>query len=130
MGDDPTPMPIVLIVEDDVLIVDFMRRGLRASGYAVEHVGTAYAALDRVLVGGVSVQILDLGLPDMDGLTLLRELNARGGSVPTIIVTAKSDPRYRLEATALGVRTYLTKPFAWADLLAAVRDAAGVSAPG
>jgi two-component system OmpR family response regulator len=115
----------VLIVEDDSRIVDFMRRGLRASGYEVDATDTAHAALGRLVAHQVDVLILDLGLPDMDGLSLLGELEARDASVPTIIVTAKSDPRYREEAIRMGVRAFITKPFAWADLLAAVRDAAG-----
>ena len=113
--------PIVLIVEDDPRIADFMRRGLRASGFAVEWVETGAVALERIVAGGVAVQILDLGLPDIDGLELLRELNERGAAVPTVVVTARSDPRYRVQAQELGAQTYITKPFAWADLLAAVR---------
>jgi DNA-binding response OmpR family regulator len=98
-----------------------MRRGLRASGFAVEWVETGTVALERIVAGGVAVQILDLGLPDIDGLELLRELNERGAAVPTVVVTARSDPRYRVQAQKLGAQTYITKPFAWADLLAAVR---------
>jgi two-component system copper resistance phosphate regulon response regulator CusR len=128
VSDEGTPRPIVLIVEDDARIADFMRRGLRASGFEVEWVTTAYEARHRIVSGGIAVQVLDLGLPDMDGLTLLRELREAGASVTTVIVTARSDPRYRADAVALGVQTYLTKPFAWADLLAAVREAAGVAA--
>ena len=122
MQDGGTPdAPIVLIVEDDPRIADFMRRGLRASGFAVEWVENGTVALERILAGGVAVQILDLGLPDIDGLELLRELNERGAAVPTVVVTARSDPRYRVRAQELGAKTYITKPFAWADLLAAVR---------
>jgi two-component system response regulator QseB len=118
------PKPTVLIVEDDERIADFMRRGLRASGFTVEWVATGAEALERILAGGVDVQILDLGLPDFDGLVLMQQLNERGASVPTVVVTARSDPKYRNEAASLGVHTYITKPFAFADLVAAVRASA------
>lgn len=131
MQDGGTPdAPIVLIVEDDPRIADFMRRGLRASGFAVEWVETGNEALERILAGGIAVQILDLGLPDIDGLILLSELKQRGGSVPTVVVTARSDPRYRIEALALGATTYITKPFAWADLLKAVKSAVAAGIDG
>lgn len=117
-------MPTVLIVEDDPRIADFMDRGLRKSGFAVEWVTTAGEALQRLTEGGIDVHILDLGLPDMDGLDLQRELITRGIRVPTVVVTARTDPRDRQIAESLGMRTYITKPFAWAELLAAVRAAA------
>jgi two-component system copper resistance phosphate regulon response regulator CusR len=123
-------LPTVLIVEDDPRIADFMRRGLRASGFTVEWVETGNAAHERIVAGGIAVQILDLGLPDIDGLTLLRMLREDGTSVPTVVVTARSDPRHRSDALALGIRTYITKPFAWADLLAAVRAEAAVTTDG
>ena len=118
--------PTVLIVEDDPRIVDFMRKGLVASGFDVEWVTTALEAADRIALGGVDVQILDLGLPDMDGLILLKDLADAGRLTPTVVVTARSDPRDRREALALGARHYLTKPFAWSEFLAAVRESTGV----
>lgn len=129
MEHDATPAaPTVLIVEDDERIADFMRRGLRASGFTVEWVATGAEALERILAGGVAVQILDLGLPDFDGLELMRKLRDQGAAVPTVVVTARSDPRYRNEAVTLGVHTYITKPFAFADLVAAVRASAASGA--
>lgn len=119
----------VLIVEDDPRIAEFMGRGLRASGFLVDWVTTALEARERIDAGTVDVQILDLGLPDMDGLDLLRELIKTGKTVPTVIVTARTDPRDRVAAEALGVRSYITKPFAWKDLLAAVRALAKPGTP-
>ena len=122
MPDDaPAATTTVLVVEDDPRIASFMNKGLRASGFDCEWVTTGTEALERIEAGGVAVQVLDLGLPDIDGLVLLRMLIDRGASVPTVIVTARSDPKDRRAALALGVSTYLTKPFAFADLLAAVR---------
>lgn len=122
---DEQPSQTVLVVEDDPRIADFMVRGLRASGFAVDWVTTAGEALDRLAAGGVALQVLDLGLPDVDGLVMLRDAIERGLDVPTIVVTARTDPRDRAAAAALGVETYLTKPFAWADFLSAVRATTG-----
>ena len=75
--------------------------------------------------GGVAVQVLDLGLPDMDGLDVLRALRERGDDVPVIIVTARNDVRDRETAMRLGIVAYLRKPFALRELLDAVRASAG-----
>jgi DNA-binding response OmpR family regulator len=116
----------VLLVEDDGRIASFVTRALAAVGFAVEWVSTGREGLDRVAAGGVAVQILDLGLPDMDGLDVLRALRERGDDVPVIVVTARNDVRDRETAVALGIVTYLRKPFALRELLDAVR--ASVSA--
>lgn len=122
MQDQGAAAPVVLIVEDDARIAKFMAKGLRATGFTPEWVPTGFEALARIAVGGVAVQILDLGLPDTDGLVLLRELTSRGAVLPTVVVTARTDPRDREAALALGVRAYITKPFPFAKLVAAVRD--------
>jgi DNA-binding response OmpR family regulator len=111
----------VLIVEDDERIASFMSKGLRASGFAVEWVTCGRDAIERVSAGEIDVQILDLGLPDIDGLEVLEELATGGSRTPSIVVTARTDPRDRERAMALGAYEYLTKPFALADLLASIR---------
>lgn len=127
MGDlGPGPAPTrVLLVEDDPRIASFMTKGLRAKGYEVEWVTTGAAGIARLEAGGVDVHLLDLGLPDMDGLEVLRILRERGIDVPVIISTARTDHRDRDLAAALGAARYLTKPFALADLFRAVQDCAG-----
>ncbi len=120
------PSPVILIVEDDPRIASFMNKGLKAAGYLVEWVTTGAEALGRIRAGGVSVQILDLGLPDIDGLVLLRDLTSVKAAVPTVVVTARTDPRDRREAMSLGARFYLTKPFAWAELMSSVKSCAEV----
>jgi DNA-binding response OmpR family regulator len=128
VGTDITPpAPTILIVEDDSRIAAFITKGLRASGFVCEWVTTGGEALERIEAGGIDVQILDLGLPDVDGLVILQELIDRGSSVPTVIVTARSDPKDRSKAMSLGAKTYLTKPFAFSDLLAAVRALTGMA---
>ena len=69
--------------------------------------------------------LLDLGLPDVDGLDLLRAWVASGAEVPVVVLTARSDPRDRATAMTLGVITYLVKPAPFRDVLAAVRAAVG-----
>ena len=91
----------------------------------MELVAPGRAPLDRVAAGNIAVQVLDLGLPDIDGLQVMQILADREIAVPVVIVTARTDPRDRTAALALGARFYLTKPFAWRDFLAAVKACVG-----
>lgn len=132
----------VLLVEDDPKIASLLTKGLRRQGFQVDWVSTGREAIARLDRGGVDLQLLDLGLPDIDGLEVLGEMRERSIDVPVIVVTGRSDPRDRAIALSLGVRAYLTKPFAWAELLATVRatlyptvsprpgDARGMPGPG
>jgi DNA-binding response OmpR family regulator len=110
----------VLVVEDDGRIASMLQKGLRARGHVPEVVATGSDALARVAAGGVDVQLLDLGLPDIDGLEVLRRLAEAGSEVPVVVITARSDPLDREEALALGAHAYITKPFSWADVWAAL----------
>lgn len=123
-GRDPAA-PTVLLVEDDPKIVSFLAKGFRREGFRLDSVSTGAEALARLEDGGIDVLLLDLGLPDRDGLEVLREMRDRGMDVPVIVVTGRTDPRDRTIALSLGVRAYLTKPFPWTDLLAEVRVAIG-----
>jgi len=113
----------VLLVEDDPKIASLLAKGLRREGYRVDWVPTGEESLTRLEEGGIALLLLDLGLPDIDGLEVLREMRQRGMDVPVIVVTGRSDPRDRAIALSRGVRAYLTKPFAWAELLGTVRAA-------
>jgi DNA-binding response OmpR family regulator len=119
-GGAPT-VGAVLLVEDDPKIASFIQKGLRRVGTQVDWVETGTEALARLDRGGVDLTILDLGLPDIDGLEVLRKMRDRGMNLPVVVVTGRSDPRDRAIAVSLGVSAYLTKPFRWSDLLAAVR---------
>lgn len=111
----------VLLVEDDPLIASFVVKALGKWGYDAEWVVKGQDALARVAEGGVDLQLLDLGLPDIDGLEVLRTLRERGSGVPVIVVTSRTDPKDKATALALGVDDYLMKPFALTALLEAVR---------
>jgi two-component system response regulator QseB len=111
----------LLIVEDDPRIAAVLAKGLGKQGFESESVTTGSEAIARIEAGGIDLLLLDLGLPDLDGLEVLRVLRERGVAVPVIVITSRTDPRDRATALELGVREYLTKPFAWADVWAAVR---------
>jgi DNA-binding response OmpR family regulator len=117
------PPATVLLVEDDPRIASFLSKGFLREGFRFEWISTGREALVRLDEGGIDVLLLDLGLPDVDGLQVLREARGRGLDVPVIVVTGRSDPRDRVVALSLGVMAYLTKPFPWADLLSKVRAA-------
>ncbi len=110
----------VLVVEDDPRIAAFLTKALNLWGLRAEWVMTGAEALARIERGGVAVQILDLGLPDCDGLDVLRELRDRGISVPAIVITARSNPEDRTVALTLGARDFFRKPFPLADVRSAV----------
>jgi DNA-binding response OmpR family regulator len=119
--------PSVLLVEDDPRIASFVVRALGASGFDVRWVATAGEGLETLAAAGAAAAVLDLNLPDMDGLDLLRTIRGSAAPVrdlPVVIVTARTDPADRATAEALGVRAYLRKPFPLGALLTAVREAA------
>jgi two-component system KDP operon response regulator KdpE len=119
----------VLVVEDDPRIAGFVAKGMRAQQFEVETVTTGREALARLDGDGrIDLMLLDLGLPDMDGLEVLAEMQRSDGAPPVIVITARTDPQVRASAEALGAVGYLTKPFPWATLLSAVRGA--VHLPG
>jgi len=111
----------ILVVEDEVRIASFLTKGLRAEGYAVEHVGRGIDALDVVDREAISLIVLDLGLPDIDGTMFLTRLRSREQRPPVIVVTARSEVVDRVEALDLGADDYIVKPFAFPELVARIR---------
>lgn len=111
----------VLVVEDDTAVAEPLIAGLRRHGFDVEH--TPYGAQVAGLLRGVDVVLLDLGLPDMDGLDVLRELR-RSTDVPVIIATARGDETDRIVGLELGADDYVVKPFSVRELAARVRAVA------
>jgi DNA-binding response OmpR family regulator len=109
----------VLIVEDDPAIAGQLVKGLTRNGCRPTAVGTAAAALERA-GDGVDLVLLDLGLPDLDGVVLCRRLRRRGGA-PIIVITARGLEPDRVDALDAGADDYLVKPFGFAELLARMR---------
>lgn len=111
----------VLIIEDQQTLLDSFVRGLREEGYDVAPVRNVAAARNVLETGSVDAVILDLMLPDGDGLTLLRELRHSGFTTPIVIVTARDAVEDRVLGLDSGADDYLVKPFAFDELLARLR---------
>ncbi len=114
-------IPQLLVVEDDDGIAQPLVRTLDREGYAVERVATGSAGLERVGRGGVDLVVLDLGLPDLDGLDVCRQLRADGYEGGVLILTARGGELDRVVGLDVGADDYLGKPFALAELLARTR---------
>lgn len=111
----------ILVVEDEKKIADFMRNGLKEEGYAVD---VAYDGEEGHYLASMheyDLIILDLMLPKMDGLTVCRKLREKGLAAPLIMVTAKAALKDKVAGLDSGADDYLTKPFAFEELLARVR---------
>lgn len=112
-------MKRALIVEDEPRIAAFVEKGLRSEGFATAVAGDGNTALEKALSGEFDLIILDLGLPDIDGLEVLREVRRWDDHVSVIILTARDGAT--VEALDAGADDYLTKPFSFDELLARVR---------
>jgi DNA-binding response OmpR family regulator len=120
----------VLVVEDESRIASFVAKGLAANGYLVDRAATGAAALDAVADQIPDLVVLDLGLPDMDGLEVLRRLRAEGSEPPVIVLTARGTVDERVRGLDVGADDYLAKPFAFEELLARVRARLRTGASG
>jgi len=111
----------VLLVEDDAAIAEFVSRGLREAGFAVDHCGDGRQGLEEALTTPYDVAIVDLMLPGLDGLALIDGMRRRGRDTPVLILSAKRAVDDRVRGLQAGGDDYLTKPFAFAELLARVQ---------
>jgi two-component system OmpR family response regulator len=111
----------ILIAEDDPVLADGLSRSLRASGYAVDVVEGGDAADAALVAQSFDLVILDLGLPRLSGLEVLRRLRGRGVGVPVLILTADDGVEQRVRGLDLGADDYMAKPFALTELEARVR---------
>lgn len=111
----------LLVVEDEKRIADFLSRGLQSAGYAVDVVHTGNEAVERVHATEYDLVILDLGLPDIDGLQVLDRFRNRKSVPPVLILSARDSVDDRVRGLEQGGDDYLVKPFAFVELLARVR---------
>ena len=114
-------MSQILIAEDETGISSFITKGLRAAGYASTAVTTGEEALALAQGGGFQLLVLDIGLPDMDGFTVLRRLRAVGSTMPVIILTARTSVDDTVAGLEGGADDYMPKPFRFEELLARIR---------
>lgn len=123
----------VLLVEDDRMIAKGLETALRQDGYAVDAMGDGRSAAEALRTSRFDLVLLDLGLPQRDGIEVLRELRGRGDSTPVIIVTARDDVRNRIEGLDAGADDYIIKPFdldeVGARMRSVLRRAAGRGDP-
>jgi len=111
----------ILVVEDEPGIARFIRQGLSEAGYAVDVASDGEEGLDYALAAPYDLLVLDILLPKMDGLRLLRELRERGMRTPVLLLTARDTVEDRVQGLDSGADDYLVKPFAFPELLARVR---------
>jgi two-component system KDP operon response regulator KdpE len=113
----------VLVVDDEPAILRFLRAGLSAQGFIVSEAPTGQAALDEMARGATDLTVLDLGLPDMDGLDVIREIRATGAPIPIIVLSSRDDEGSKVAALDLGADDFVTKPFGIDELFARIRAA-------
>ena len=111
----------ILVVEDDALVADAIRRGLTSAGFAVDHVATAEEADSAIAMGEFDLAVVDIGLPKADVLSLVRKIRREGRALPVLIVTARDALADRVSALDIGADDYLIKPFEIPELQARCR---------
>lgn len=111
----------VLVVEDEPGIAQFIRQGLSEAGYAVDVAHDGQEGLDYAVAAEYDVLVLDILLPKLDGLRVLRVLRDRGAKTPVLLLTAKDSVEDRVQGLDVGADDYLVKPFAFPELVARLR---------
>ncbi|HEX9047332.1 MAG TPA: response regulator transcription factor [Verrucomicrobiae bacterium] len=111
----------ILVVEDDEKIASFVVQGLRQNSFAVDHRADGEQGLALAQTVAYDAAIVDIMLPKLDGLTLIQRLRAGGGRVPVLILSAKASVDDRVRGLQAGGDDYLTKPFAFSELLARIQ---------
>ena len=120
-ADDPFIGMRILLVEDDATIAEFVARGLREAGFVVDSASDGAEGLDLALAHPYDTAVVDLMLPARDGLSLIGELRRRGSKMPVLILSARREVADRVKGLETGGDDYLTKPFAFSELLARVQ---------
>ncbi len=111
----------VVIIDDEPSIVDFIQLGLRYEGFAVHSASTGPSGLELVRRVKPDLLILEIMLPQLDGLSVLRRMRAEGVDVPILLLTARDELEHKVDGLNLGADDYLTKPFRFEELLSRAR---------
>ena len=123
----------ILLIEDDLVIADFIKKGMLEAGYVVEHIDNGKTGLSFALDGIYDLAIIDLMLPELDGLSVIDRIREKKMNLPIIILSAKRSVDDRIHGLRHGSDDYLTKPFSFSELLARVeallRRASNVTEP-
>lgn len=115
------PQARILVVDDEQPIRRTLIRGLEPSGFILSQAERGHAAIEAVRRSETDLILLDLGLPDMNGLQVIQHIRAAGSMVPIIVLSSRADEGGKVEALDLGADDYLTKPFGMEELLARIR---------
>lgn len=116
-------MAEILIIEDDKAIQNLLKIALKQENYDAVSVGSAREGIDYTVKNVVDLIILDLGLPDMDGINVVNTIRAYNEKLPIIVVSARDDESEKIKCLDAGVNDYVQKPFSSAELMARVRAA-------
>jgi two-component system OmpR family response regulator len=111
----------ILLVEDDIKIASFVMKGLKAAGFAVDHVTDGEEGLHMALTEPYDTAIIDIMLPKLDGLSIIEKMRQKKINTPVIILSAKGSIDDRVRGLQIGSDDFLTKPFAFSELLARVQ---------
>lgn len=111
----------ILLVEDDIKIASFVMKGLKAAGFAVDHVIDGEEGLHMALTEPYDTAIIDIMLPKLDGLSIIEKMRQKKINTPVIILSAKGSIDDRVKGLQIGSDDFLTKPFAFSELLARVQ---------
>jgi len=126
MTDKPHPFPSsdglkILVIEDDAKTAALMQKGFAAEGMAIDVCSDGVHGLDEAKSHRHDVIVLDIALPDIEGWDVLTELRNAGLTTPVLVVTAKDAVEHRVKGLSLGADDYITKPFAFSELMARIR---------
>jgi two-component system KDP operon response regulator KdpE len=114
---------LTLVIDDEPPIRRLLRTSLGAQGFEVIEAADAASGLAAIVARKPEVVLLDLTLPDRDGMHVIRQLRDRGDRIPVIVLSSRGDERAKVEALDLGADDYVTKPFGMAELVARIRTA-------
>lgn len=113
----------ILVVDDEPALRRLLRTSLSAQGYRILETSNGRGAMESLARDAPEVILLDLGLPDMDGLEVIRKVRASGAMTPIIVLSSRGDERGKVQALDLGADDYVTKPFGMSELVARIRAA-------
>ncbi len=123
-------MAEILVIEDDKAIQNLLKIALKQENHDVIAVSSAHKGIDYAIKGTVDLVILDLGLPDMDGINVVKTIREFNEKMPIIIVSARGDEQEKIKCLDAGVNDYVEKPFSCAELMARIRATLRYAAAG